>query len=166
MTIAAISAAREVSCSTSLNRGEQYDSDLGLYYLRARYYNPSTGRFMSRDPNDGHTWDSENLHKYLYAGGDPVNRIDSTGRDYMEYVVKLYHSSAEAFAFGLEMKSCISGSFMSEAMVFIAAAEGNDVQSSGLQIVSEFEKCAGDAIHDLAYGLVVSHLFRWTGIAI
>jgi RHS repeat-associated protein len=31
-------------------RGEQFDSDLGLYYLRARYYNPLTGRFMSRDP--------------------------------------------------------------------------------------------------------------------
>jgi hypothetical protein len=27
-----------------LYRGEQYDSDLGLYYLRARYYNPATGR--------------------------------------------------------------------------------------------------------------------------
>jgi RHS repeat-associated protein len=32
-----------------LYRGEQYDPDLGLYYLRARYYNPVTGRFMSRD---------------------------------------------------------------------------------------------------------------------
>ncbi len=31
-----------------LYRGEQYDSDLGLYYLRARYYNPLAGRFMSR----------------------------------------------------------------------------------------------------------------------
>ena len=36
-----------------LYRGEQYDSDLALYYLRARYYNPQTGRFMSRDPEDG-----------------------------------------------------------------------------------------------------------------
>ena len=34
-------------------RGEQYDSDLSLYYLRARYYNPLTGRFMSRDPEEG-----------------------------------------------------------------------------------------------------------------
>jgi RHS repeat-associated protein len=31
-----------------LYRGEQFDSDLGLYYLRARYYNPLTGRFMRR----------------------------------------------------------------------------------------------------------------------
>jgi RHS repeat-associated protein len=62
-------------------RGEQYDSDLGLYYLRARYYNPQTGRFLSRDPEDGNPRDPATLHKYLYAGGDPVNRIDPRGRD-------------------------------------------------------------------------------------
>ena len=36
-----------------LYRGEQWDSDLGLYYLRARYYNTMTDRFVSRDPEDG-----------------------------------------------------------------------------------------------------------------
>jgi RHS repeat-associated protein len=63
-----------------LYRGEQYDSDLGLYYLRARYYNPATGRFMSRDPEDGNQLDPKSLHKYLYADGDPINGIDPTGR--------------------------------------------------------------------------------------
>jgi RHS repeat-associated protein len=67
---------------------EQYDSDLSLYYLRARYYNPLTGRFMSRDPNEpqlidanGTPIDPKTLHKYLYANGDPVNRIDPKGKD-------------------------------------------------------------------------------------
>lgn len=63
-----------------LYRGEQYDSDLGLYYLRARYYNPLTGRFMSRDPENGHLLDPKSLHKYLYAHGDPVNGVDPAGR--------------------------------------------------------------------------------------
>jgi RHS repeat-associated protein len=63
-----------------LYRGEQYDNDLGLYYLRARYYNPATGRFLSRDPENGDPTDPQSLHKYLYAGGDPVNRIDPSGR--------------------------------------------------------------------------------------
>ena len=63
-----------------LYRGEQYDSDLGLYYLSARYYNPATGRFLSRDPEDGIPADPKTLHKYIYAGGDPVNLADPSGR--------------------------------------------------------------------------------------
>ncbi len=63
-----------------LYRGEQYDPNLSLYYLRARYYNPATGRFMSRDPEDGKPVDPGTLHKYLYASGDPINRADPTGR--------------------------------------------------------------------------------------
>jgi RHS repeat-associated protein len=71
-------------------RGEQYDPDLGLYYLRARYYNPLTGRFMSRDPEGGNLGDPRSLHKYLYAGGDPVNRIDPQGREEdLVYGIKL-----------------------------------------------------------------------------
>ena len=72
-----------------LYRGEQYDSNLGLYYLRARYYNPQTGRFLSRDPEDGKTLDPRSLHKYLYAAGDPVNLFDPTGRDEVEYRVTM-----------------------------------------------------------------------------
>jgi RHS repeat-associated protein len=71
-----------------LYRAEQFDSDLGLYYLRARYYNPNTGRFMSRDPKEftlleskNNPVDSRKLHRYLYASGDPVNRIDPRGRE-------------------------------------------------------------------------------------
>ena len=68
-------------------RGEQYDPDLGLYYLRARYYNPATGRFLSRDPEDGTPTNPKTLHKYLYAAGDPLNRTDPSGRaEFEDYV--------------------------------------------------------------------------------
>jgi RHS repeat-associated protein len=46
----------------------------------ARYYNPATGRFLSRDPEDGNITDPATLHKYLYANGDPVNMVDPRGR--------------------------------------------------------------------------------------
>ena len=73
-----------------LYRGEQYDPDLGLYYLRARYYNPITGRFLSRDPEDGKPIDPKTLHKYLYVGGDPVNTTDPSGRaEVVEYQVTI-----------------------------------------------------------------------------
>lgn len=63
-----------------LYRGEAYDNDLSLYYLRARWMNPLTGRFMSRDPERENGYDPKTLHRYLYAGADPVNRIDPRGR--------------------------------------------------------------------------------------
>ncbi len=66
-----------------LYRGEQYDPDLGLYYLRARYYNPITGTFMSRDPEKLCRCSLDNpssLHAYNYASTDPVDRVDPSGR--------------------------------------------------------------------------------------
>jgi RHS repeat-associated protein len=77
-------------------RGEQYDSDLGLYYLRARYYNPLTVRFMSRDPEDGDTIYPISLHKYLYAGSDPVKYVDPTGRDLFGYAIRSSAAIPEA----------------------------------------------------------------------
>jgi RHS repeat-associated protein len=52
-------------------RGEQYDATLGLQYLRARYYNPATGRFLSKDPSSGNVADPKSLHRYSYAGVNP-----------------------------------------------------------------------------------------------
>jgi RHS repeat-associated protein len=77
-------------------RGEQYDPDLGLYYLRARYYNPLAGRFMSRDPESGDQFDPKNLHKYLYAGGDPVDAVDPSGKDIIGYRVTLIAGGSAA----------------------------------------------------------------------
>ncbi len=94
MTTAAICATRDVSWSQSFYSGEQYDSDLGLYYLRARYYNPATGRFLSHDPEDGNANDPASLHKYLYANGDPVNGFDPRGR------MDLYDYASIALAVG------------------------------------------------------------------
>jgi RHS repeat-associated protein len=45
----------------------------GLVYLRARYYAPVVGRFISKDPMQ------RKANSYLYAGTDPINRIDPTG---------------------------------------------------------------------------------------
>jgi RHS repeat-associated protein len=62
-----------------LYTGEQFDTDLQHYYLRARYYNQTTGRFSSVDPFAGNNFDPQSLHKYAYAHGDPVNGSDPGG---------------------------------------------------------------------------------------
>ncbi|MCA2577755.1 MAG: tandem-95 repeat protein [Microcystis sp. M41BS1] len=60
--------------------GEQRDPSLGLDYLRARYLDVSTGRFVSRDSFPGFDKDPITLHKYLYGNANPINGIDPSGK--------------------------------------------------------------------------------------
>lgn len=55
--------------------GREYDRESGLYYYRARYYDPVAGRFVSRDPIG--QVDSVNL--YQYGKNNPVRYLDPTG---------------------------------------------------------------------------------------
>jgi len=62
-----------------LYRGEWWDAGLGRQYLRARWYDPSTGRFASQDPREAGPGDAANANLYLYAAGDAVNGMDPSG---------------------------------------------------------------------------------------
>jgi RHS repeat-associated protein len=53
--------------------GHKQDDESGLTYMRARYYEPTSGRFLSEDPQRS----SENW--FEYCGGDPVQGADRTG---------------------------------------------------------------------------------------
>ena len=62
-----------------LYSGEQFDAKIGQQYLRARYYDPATGRFNRLDPFLGNLDDPQSFHKYLYCHADPVNGVDPAG---------------------------------------------------------------------------------------
>ncbi len=47
--------------------GERWDGAVGLLYLRARYYRPAVGRFVSRDPWPGNRGRPQSLNRYIYA---------------------------------------------------------------------------------------------------
>ncbi len=61
--------------------GEQYDENIGFYYLRARYMNPVNGRFLTMDNYEGDIFEPMSLHKYTYAHSDPVNNTDPSGNN-------------------------------------------------------------------------------------
>ena len=61
--------------------GREWDSEVGLYYYRARYYDPELGRFISADPINL----SGGINLYAYVGGNPVNRVDPFGLDWLQY---------------------------------------------------------------------------------
>jgi len=56
--------------------GQYRDSESGFYYLRARYYDPSTAQFISRDPLVSVT-----RNAYAYTSDNPLNSTDPTGLD-------------------------------------------------------------------------------------
>jgi len=55
--------------------GQQLDEETGMYYLRARYYDPVTGLFLSKDPVQGQS----NSNMYAYVQNNPTNLIDPSG---------------------------------------------------------------------------------------
>ncbi|HWX22256.1 MAG TPA: RHS repeat-associated core domain-containing protein [Candidatus Binatia bacterium] len=64
--------------NTYLFTGRQLDEEDGLYYYRARFFDPGKGRFLARDPL-GYV---DGLNLYEYAGGGPTKRMDPFGLDY------------------------------------------------------------------------------------
>jgi RHS repeat-associated protein len=59
--------------------GEQFDANSGFYYNRARWMDPSAGRFVSVDRYVGDPQAPVSLHRYLYANQSPVSFKDPTG---------------------------------------------------------------------------------------
>jgi RHS repeat-associated protein len=71
--------------------GREWDSETGLYYYRARYYDPKLGRFISEDPIGF----LGGINFYSYALNDPVNLTDPFGLD-----VDVCHFDDAAFGLG------------------------------------------------------------------
>ena len=79
-------------------RGYYYDSDINLYYLKTRYYDPETGRFVTIDdvkfiaPNI-----INGLNLYAYCANNPVLYIDPKGTSFLSFLKILFGVVAGAF---------------------------------------------------------------------
>jgi RHS repeat-associated protein len=64
--------------------GHKYDAESDLIYMRARYYEPASGRFISQDPaGDGWNW-------YAYCKNDPIGYVDGDGKHAKQIVAGLF----------------------------------------------------------------------------
>ncbi len=123
-----------------LFQGQQYDAASNDYYLRARYYDPTIGRFLSQDPYEGAIADPQSLHRYLYASNDPVNRFDPSGREDLGSL-----SISEA---GSATLDSINTGAIQGVKAFAKDAIGEAVDAEAPQAIAE--RGAADATADLS----------------
>jgi len=66
--------------------GHYLDSETGLLYFGARYYDSSLGRFITQDPISGSIMNPPSLHRYLYAYANPMRYVDLDGYEGVEFM--------------------------------------------------------------------------------
>lgn len=90
--------------------GEYFDRETGEVYLRARYYRPETGRFLTRDTYTGEAEEPLSLHLYTYCENDGVNGVDPSGHWMKEAVhnnmtqiiaISIGYTESDAKLFGI-----------------------------------------------------------------
>ena len=74
-------ASNTTAQTVYLYAGEQFDSDLGFYYLRARYMVQNTGRFWTIDTDEGNQNNPKSLDLYAYGEDNPVDNTNPSGND-------------------------------------------------------------------------------------
>jgi RHS repeat-associated protein len=76
--------------------GEAWDAEVELLYLRARYYQPEVGRFVTKDPWEGDVWRPGTLNRYVYVHNSPANCEDPSGLQEQEGTYSSYESYLQA----------------------------------------------------------------------
>ena len=67
--------------------GHKFDTDLGLSYMQARYYDPVIGRFYSNDPKGFSN--VHNFNRYAYANNNPYKYVDPDGKESVSFALTL-----------------------------------------------------------------------------
>jgi RHS repeat-associated protein len=77
--------------------GREFDTESSLYYMRARYFDPATGRFIGEDPIQF----GAGPNFYAYVGNNPIGRIDPLGLDRLKNLSDFSAGAGSVLSFGL-----------------------------------------------------------------
>ncbi len=119
--------------------GRSWDSDVGLYNNRARWYDGGQGRFISEDPI-GH---AGGVNLYSYAAGDPVNFRDPSG---------LVLSGHPLVALGSSIGTAVNSTASSVVGSLAGYYANSQPTPSGWESVSNFAQGVGSAIGNISVG--------------
>ena len=143
-------------------RGYYYDVETGFYYLKSRYYDPETGRFISQDSIDYADPESINgLNLYAYCGNNPVMNVDPTGKSLIGCLVLLIIGIV---ASGV-INGVVAGANAAEGESFWSAFAGGFVNGviSGIGLAVGLAVAVGGGIGALVVGGIIAAGFGFAG---
>jgi tripartite motif-containing protein 71 len=117
--------------------GQYTDPETGLIYLRARYYDPTTGQFLTIDPADAVT-----LSAYGYTENDPINGADPTG----EVLV----SAAGAEKAARLLRGFVDGLDPIAAVLRVFPGHSAKITGEAVEQVKNWADVASDRLHSAA----------------
>lgn len=125
--------------------GEQFDAELGQYYLRARYMDPARGRFMGMDSFRGYQSDPISQNKYLYANTNPALNIDPTGLTSLSQI-SVSQSIVGTLATAARISSTAINAFekIDNVITLIQISQG---AGSAMQLMRQFSSANGVSEH-------------------
>jgi RHS repeat-associated protein len=118
--------------------GREWDAEIGLYYYRARYYDPRVGRFVGEDPIGSRGGD---LNLYAYVRSNPARYLDPFGESW--YDPGTWGTTARAWALA----------FAQAVNAAIGAGKGNVVQTPPAPPVTQVVKTLGQAANKTKGGI-------------
>jgi RHS repeat-associated protein len=138
--------------------GKERDST-GLYYYGARYYDPETGRFVTRDPAGGKTHLPQSLNRYTYCLNNPLKYSDPGGLS-SEDVGPLGPLSWDEIG-GLELRSvfCPALPLFSAMRAFWGPTNRNDLRDYLEWLLSCITACIRGTLDKLYTALVHGDIF-------
>ncbi|HEY3567277.1 MAG TPA: DUF6531 domain-containing protein [Thermoanaerobaculia bacterium] len=135
--------------------GQYTDAETGFQHLRARYYDPATAQFLTRDPLATLTWDA-----YGYAGRNPLSLVDPAGLNPLttptvlpspEYINAAYHLGSSIRDVSEGVLKLSGGTLLDETG--IGAVEGVPLQISGAYDLGSGVNSFVEGLGDLSQAL-------------
>ena len=142
------------------------DKSTGLQYMNSRFYDSSTGRFLTQDSYSGNPYDPWTQHLYSYCGNNPVNMVDPTGHFCISVIIigaivgavigagivgyqdyqddgKIFNGSKTVGNY--LMGAAVGGVVGAAAGTAVAAAAGGTAATAGLSALGKAAVSAGSA---------------------